>query len=250
MSEAAAFAGVGVLVTGASRGLGRTVAESFAAEQARVGIGYRTRRGEAEETLKLVEAAGGTGALLQFDVRDLSAVKHAVEEFERGGSLDVLVNNAGIVSDQFFATLDAGEWNRVVDTNLTGTFHCCRAVVPSMMVRKQGSIINVTSITAIRASPGQANYAAAKAGVVGLTTTLAVELAPSGIRVNAVIPGLFSTGMGTRLDRRMADRHQAAIPLARFGESAELAAAIKFLASPNASYIVGHCLVVDGGLSL
>ena len=250
MSRGSRFAGAGVLVTGASRGLGRAVAEAFAAEGARVGVTYRTRREEAEETLELVTSVGGDGGTYELDVREPESVERAVRAFQEGGPLDVLVNNAAVVYDQAIVVMDADAWASVLSTNLTGTYHCCRAVLPSMMARGRGAIVNVVSIAGIRASPGQANYAASKGGVMGLTTTLASEVARHGIRVNAVMPGLLSTGMGARLDHRVAERRRSEIPLGRFGEGKEVASVILFLASDDASYVLGQVLAVDGGSSL
>jgi 3-oxoacyl-[acyl-carrier protein] reductase len=244
------FAGRGVIVTGASRGLGRAIAEAFARDGARVGIGYRTRREDAEQVLAAVEAAGGTGALLGFDVRDAAAVAAAVEVFAREGGLDVLVNNAAIVHDQLFPLMTFEQWEPVIAANLNGTFHCCRAAVAAMLPRRRGAIVNVASVAALRASPGQSSYGAAKGGVVAFTTTLAAELAPRGIRVNAVAPGLLTAGMGARLDRGVAERRRASIPLGRFGDPDEVARVVMFLASDDAAYVVGQCLTVDGGLSL
>ena len=244
------FADRSVLVTGASRGLGRAIAEAFAREGARVGIGYRTRRDDAAQTLALVEAAGARGALLEFDVRDAASVGKAVDIFSRDGGLDVLVNNAALVRDHLFALMSSEDWEQVLAVNLHGTYHCCRAALATMMSRRRGAIVNVASVAGLRASPGQANYAGSKGGVVALTATLGAELARHGIRVNAVAPGLLTTGMGVRLDRGVAEQRRAAIPLARFGEADEVARAVLFLASDDASYIIGQCLVVDGGLSL
>ena len=239
-----------VLVTGASRGLGRAIAEAFAEEGARVGIGYRTNDAEAKRSLGLVEAAGGSGVLLKFDVRDFAAVEAAFASFSEGGALDVLVNNAAVLRDQFAAFLSPSEWDEVIAVNLNGTFYCCRTALRGMLSRRRGSIVNVASIAAIRATPGQANYAASKGAVQSLTATLGAEVAPRGIRVNAVVPGVLTSGMGQRLDRRIAERALAAVPIARFGDAREVARVVLFLASDEASYIVGQCIVVDGGLSL
>ncbi len=244
------FAGRSVLVTGASRGLGRAIAVAFGREGARVGIGYRTRAADAEQSLRAVEEAGGGGTLLPFDVCDRAAAATAVRAFADGGGLDVLVNNAGVLQDQLFALTQPQDWEMVLATDLSGTWNCCRAAVPILLGRRGGAIVNVASVAGLRASPGQANYAAAKGGVLAFTTTLAAELAPRGVRVNAVVPGLLTTGMGARLDRRIAESRRAAIPLGRFGEGEEVACAVVFLASDDASYIVGQCVVVDGGLSL
>lgn len=237
-------------MTGASRGLGRGIAEAFAREGARVGIGYRVRKDEAERTLAQVTAGGGTGSLLALDVRDPESVEASFAEFARDAELDVLVNCAAVVRDQLFAMMSTEYWEQVIAANLTGTYHCCRAAVPRMMARRRGAIVNVASVAGLRASPGQSNYAASKGGILALTSTLAAELAPRGIRVNAVVPGLLTTGMGQRLDRRIAESRQAAIPLGRFGAADEVARAVLFLASDDASYVVGQSLVVDGGLSL
>lgn len=240
-----------VLVTGASQGLGRAIAEAFAREGARVGIGYRSHDAEAQTSLERVQAAGGTGMLLKFDVREPAAVEAAFDSFAGAdAALDVLVNNAAVLRDQFAAFLSPSEWDEVIAVNLNGTFYCCRHAIRAMLPKRRGAIVNVASIAAIRARPGQSSYAASKGGVVALTRTLGAELAPRGVRVNAVVPGVINTGMGRRLDRRVADQARAAVPLARFGEAAEVAAAVLFLASDDASYIVGQSLVVDGGLSM
>ncbi len=250
MTERGRFQGQGVIVTGASRGLGRAIAQAFGAEGARVGVAFRTRRDEADKTLGLVEAGGGSGEVLELDVRDPATVERAFKTFEAGAPLSVLVNCAAVVNDQMFPMMPPEEWDSVIATNLTGTYRCCRAAVRPMMARRSGAIVNVSSIAGVRASPGQANYSASKAGVLGLTATLAAELAPYGVRVNAVAPGLFKTGMGARLDWRIVEARGKMVPLGRFGEGEELASVVLFLASPAASYVVGQCIVVDGGMSL
>ena len=195
--------------------------------------------------------AGGDGNLLAADARDRAAVVAAVDRvtLERGG-LDVLVNNAGLAGDEPFAMMAQESWDDVIAVNLDGVFHFCRAAVRPMLARKRGAIINVASVAGLRASVGQANYAASKGGVLALTRTLGAELAPRGIRVNAVVPGLIAAGMAARLDRRVAERARAAIPLGRFGAAEEVAKVVVFLASDDAAYVVGQALVVDGGLSL
>ena len=183
-------------------------------------------------------------------MRDGAATEAAIAGFARDAGVDVLVNNAAVLRDQLFPMLSPPEWDDVLAVNLTGAYHCCHAALRFMLRRQRGAIVNVSSIAALRASPGQANYAAAKGGVLSLTTTLAAELAPRGIRVNAVVPGILTTGMGERLDRRVVEERRARIPLGRFGDGDEVARAVLFLASDDASYIVGQSLVVDGGLSL
>lgn len=244
------FEGRGVLVTGASRGLGRAVASAFAKEGARVGMTYRTHRREAEEALDRIEAEGGTASLHELDVRDLSAFERTVRDFEDDGPLDILVNNAAIVHDQPFALMGAATWRDVIDTNLTGVYNGCRCVVTPMMARRRGAIVNVVSVAGRRASPGQANYAASKGGVIALTRTLAAELAGRGIRVNAVMPGLLDVGMGSQLDHRVLERRLEQIPAGRRGRADEAATAILFLASDDSSYVFGQVLAVDGGLTL
>jgi 3-oxoacyl-[acyl-carrier protein] reductase len=244
------FSGKNVIVTGASRGLGRAVAVAFAEEGARVGIGFRRGEAEARKTLHAIESLGGSGVLLPFDVRDRKGVEASFALFAAGERIDVLVNNAATLRDEFAVFLPSAEWDEIVATNLNGTFYCCQAAIKYMLPQRSGAIVNVSSIAGIRASPGQANYAASKGGVSALTVTLAAELAPRGVRVNSVVPGMLNVGMGRRVDRRTADRIRERLPLGRLGEAEEVARAILFLASEDASYVIGHSLVVDGGLSL
>lgn len=245
------FAGRTVLVTGASRGLGRAIAAAFGAEGAYVVIGYRARAADAAESLRQVREAGGDGVTAAFDVQDRPAVDAAVARvLADRGAVDVLVNNAALTRDELFPLMAEESWAEVIAVNLGGVFHTSRAVVRPMIARKKGAIVNIASVAGVHASPGQANYAASKGGVIALTRTLAAELAPRGVRVNAVVPGLVAAGMAARLDPHTAERKRAAIPLGRFGHADEIARAVLFLASDEAAYIVGQALVVDGGLSL
>ena len=239
------------LITGASRGLGRAIAKAFAAEGAFVGVGYHRSDRDAEQTITEIREAGGSAALVKADVNDPVALDHTIRSFlaNREG-IDFLINNAAIVDDKPFALMSTESWSTVLQTNLGGAFNCSRSVVRTMMARGGGAIVNIGSVAGLAASPGQVNYAASKGGLLALTRTLAAELAPKGIRVNAVVPGLLTEGMTRRLDRRLAAAWRQRIPLDRFGEPDEVVRAILFLASDEASYIIGQALVVDGGLTL
>jgi 3-oxoacyl-[acyl-carrier protein] reductase len=240
-----------VVVTGASRGLGRSIAAAFAQEGAHVVLGYRSRERDAKAALDEITGAGGKATLLAFDVSDTAATTAAFEQVKSQlGAIDVLVNNAGVARDNLVPLMSDEEWNQVIDVNLRGAFVCTRAAVKLMIARGGGSIINIASVAGLRASPGQASYSAAKGGLIALTRTLAAELAPRAIRVNAVVPGYLSTGMAARMDRRKLDERLAHTPLGRAGTADEVARVVLFLASSDASYIVGQAIAVDGGLSL
>ncbi len=239
-----------VLVTGASRGLGREIAIAFARIGDFVYLGFLNREDKALETLQAMREAGGDGELCPFDVRQPDQIKAAVEKIVLArGRLDILVNNAGVTRDGLFVTLSHEDWRETISVNLDGAFHCSRAVVKTMISQRRGAIINVASITGVHANPGQANYAASKGGLLSLTRNMASELAPLGVRVNAVSPGLLNTGMAARLDHRIVEETKKHIPLRRFGEAREVANVVVFLASEAASYIVGQGIIVDGGLT-
>lgn len=248
------FEGRTALVTGASRGLGHAIAVRLAQEGAHVHVGYRLSPEPAAAVVAACTAAGGSACTCRLDVRDTDGVRAALEAI---GALDVLVNNAGIARPQPFVMGTDEADAEVVDVNLLGAMRCTRAAVRGLTQAARSGrpssgvcVVNVASIAALRGSPGQANYAASKAGLIGLTATLARELATFSIRVNAVVPGLFDAGMARTLDHDKKRAVVGSIALGRMGEADELAAAVAFLASSEASYITGQTLVVDGGMTV
>jgi 3-oxoacyl-[acyl-carrier protein] reductase len=238
-----------IVVTGASRGIGRGIAVALAESGCAVVINYSSSPDAAQETAAAVEARGGTAHLCRFDVSDPEAIKEAFKEisglFKR---VDVLVNNAGITRDNLLALMKLGEWDAVIDTNLKGAFLCSQAVVKMMMRQKYGRIINVTSVVGVIGNPGQCNYSAAKAGLLGLTRSLARELISRNITVNAVAPGFIETAMTLRLPEKVRGELLTQIPAGRYGSPEDVAAAVKFLASDEAGYITGQIIHVNGGM--
>jgi 3-oxoacyl-[acyl-carrier protein] reductase len=232
-------------VTGASRGIGAATALMLAADGWPVRINYRSDEAGAKEVVAKIEAEGGTATLWQGDVADADDIARVVEPGDDGPVL-VLVNNAGVRMDNLSPQLEDEQWQTVIDTNLTATFRATRAALPKMMRARFGRVINVSSVAGIRANPGQANYSASKAGVIGFTKTVAAEVARRGVTVNAVAPGLIETAFTEDV---MEGEMAKAIPARRVGTPEEVAACIRFLASEQASYVTGTTLTVDGGLS-
>jgi 3-oxoacyl-[acyl-carrier protein] reductase len=233
------------LVTGSSRGIGAATALMLAADGWPVRVNYRADEAGAKEVVAQIEAAGGTATLWQGDIADADDIVRMTAPGDDGPVL-VLVNNAGVRMDNLSPQLEDDQWQTVIDINLTATFRATRAVLPKMMRARFGRVINVASVAGIRANPGQANYSASKAGVIGFTKTVAAEVARRGVTVNAVAPGLIETAFTEDV---MEGDMAKAIPARRVGTPEEVAACIRFLASPQASYVTGTTLTVDGGLS-
>ena len=237
------------LVTGASRGIGRAVALAFAAEGASVALNFAGNVAAAEAVRAEIESAGGKSILVPADVSDENAVEDMVKTVtEAFGSIDILVNNAGITRDGLLLRMKEEDWDAVLNTNLKGVFLCTKAVSKFMMKKRYGRIVNMASVVGVTGNASQANYAAAKAGVIGFTKAMAKELASRGITVNAIAPGFIRSDMTDVLPDKVKEAMLAEIPLGRAGEPADVAKAALFLASDQAAYITGQVLKVDGGM--
>lgn len=240
-----------VVVTGASRGIGRAIAVRFGQEGAAVVVNYRSGEDAARETAAAVAASGGVATLVQGDVGQRDDADRLIEAAVQAyGEIDVLVNNAGITRDGLLMRMSDDDWAAVLTTNLTGAFHTTRAALRPMLRKRAGRIINVTSVVGLTGNAGQGNYAAAKAGLIGFTKSVAREVASRNITANAVAPGYIVTEMTDALGDAIKAKVQEQVPLGRLGTPEDVAGVVAFLASPAASYLTGCVLTVDGGLTM
>jgi 3-oxoacyl-[acyl-carrier protein] reductase len=242
MAEFCSLEGRTAVVTGGSRGIGKALATELAGAGATVVVGYRSGAEEAEAV-----AAEIGGRAVQADVAEAEDAQRLIDE---AGDVDILVNNAGVTRDGLLARMSDEDWQVVLNTNLGGTFNTCRAAARGMMRRRGGSIVNVSSIVGLHGNPGQTNYSASKAGIIGFTKALARELGSRGVRANVVAPGYVSTRLTNELPEELRNAMLANTPLGRFGEPEDIAGAVRFLCSDAASFVTGEVLLVDGGLGM
>lgn len=243
------FVGKAAIVTGASRGIGREIALLLAKEGARVAVNYSGSKDKADEVVKQITDAGGEAFAIQADVSNTDSVKSLVDQtLEQFGSIDILVNNAGITKDNLLMRMKEDEWDDVININLKGVFLCTKGVTRQMMRQRSGKIVNVASIVGVSGNPGQANYVAAKSGVIGFTKTVAQELASRNINVNAVAPGFITTDMTDALNEEVKNQMLSMIPLGKLGNPEDVAKTVMFLLSDDAAYITGQTIHVDGGM--
>jgi 3-oxoacyl-[acyl-carrier protein] reductase len=237
------------LVTGASRGIGKEIALELAREGANVVVNYSGSEAKANEVVDEIKSMGREAVAIQCNVADSDSVQSMVKDtISQFGTLDILVNNAGITKDNLLMRMKENEWDDVININLKGVFLCTKAVTRQMMKQRSGRIINISSIVGVSGNPGQANYVAAKSGVIGLTKTAAKELAPRGITVNAIAPGFISTDMTDQLPEDVRNEMLKQIPLNRFGDPKDIAKVVSFMASESSAYMTGQTLHIDGGM--
>ena len=245
------FSGKTAVVTGGSRGLGRAVCLELAAGGANVVLCYAGNEAAANETVAACEALGARAVAVRCDVADSAQVKTLMDTaLQTFGRIDILVNNAGITRDGLLMMMKEDDFDAVIDTNLKGTFLCMKAVSRQMMKQRYGRIVNLSSVVGLRGNAGQVNYAASKAGVIGMTKSLAKELASRGVTVNAVAPGFMETDMTAAMPEAAKTATLTAIPMGRMGAAEDVAKAVAFLASEEAGYITGQVLAVDGGMAM
>jgi len=239
------------IVTGSSRGIGRAIALELARRGCRVVVNYRSNAAQADEVVEQARATGGEAMAVQADVSLLAEAQQLVEAtLAAYGTVDILVNNAGIARDTLLMRMSEEDWDAVLATNLKGAFNCAKAVQRTMLRKRAGRIINIGSVVGISGNVGQANYAAAKAGLIGLTKALAREFGSRGITVNLVAPGFIETDMTAGLSEQLITAAKERIPLERLGQPEDVAAAVAFFASDAAAYITGQVLCVDGGMAM
>ena len=247
MNSSKQLQGKTAVITGASRGIGKAIALALAEEGAEVVVNYASSPEKAQEVVSLIKNSGEAAYALQANIADESSTNEFIDKvLAKSGKIDVLINNAGITRDGLLMRMKTPDWNSVIELNLNGVFFCTKAVSRSMLKQKKGRIINITSVVGLIGNAGQSNYAAAKAGVVGLTKSTAKEFASRGITVNAVAPGFIETDMTKDLK---ADGILQSIPLGKFGKPEDIAGTVRFLAAdPSAAYITGQVIQVDGGM--
>lgn len=237
------------VVTGASRGIGRAIALDLAKNGCNVVVNYSGNEAKANEVVDEIKSLGRNAIAVKADVSNSEEVQNMMKEAVAAfSSIDILVNNAGITKDNLLMRMKENEWDDVININLKGVFNCTKAVTRQMMKQRSGRIINVSSIVGVSGNPGQANYVAAKAGVIGLTKSSAKELASRNITVNAIAPGFISTDMTDKLSKEVQDEMLKQIPLARFGDPSDISSVVSFLASEGSRYMTGQTLHIDGGM--